>query len=158
MNTRRIDHVALTVPDVEEASAFFEKAFGARVIFDGQHPSDPPVQGKEAEVVFGMPRGSSLVWRRVLAFPGDTHIELFQFVTPHQQRAAHTYDYGLVHFAVLVQDLGKAALDFQKAGGKLYCTEDWKRVAASGMAPKQGWMYGETPWGTVIEMVTFEEI
>ncbi len=39
------------------ASAFFQQAFGATVMYDGHRPTDPPVQGEIVETVFGMPKG-----------------------------------------------------------------------------------------------------
>lgn len=48
---KRIDHIALTVPNVEEATCFFKQAFGAEVLYDGHRPSDPAVEGPIVEAV-----------------------------------------------------------------------------------------------------------
>lgn len=155
MRARNIDHVTLSVRDIDEATTFFHKAFGAKVIVDDPHEG-MPVGGSVNEAVFGMPRGAVWTHRRVLAI-GPSHLEMFQFVTDHQQRAAHSYDLGLAHFAIYVDDLAQAAHDFKTAGGKMYPTYGPTGLAST-IYPHQGWAYGETPWGTVVEMVTFREI
>lgn len=154
MNARNIDHITLSVRDIGEATDFFLRAFGANILVDDPH-EDSPVGGPINEAVFGMPRGASWTHRRVLAV-GASHIELFQFVGAPQQRAAHSYDIGLTHVAIYVDDLAQAACDFTAAGGKMYPTYG-PFGSLSYSYPHQGWAYGETPWGTVIEMVTFCE-
>lgn len=157
MHTAAIDHVALTVPDVETATDFFVRAFGSRVVLKGLSKEDPPYAGPDAELLFGMPAGGRIVARRVLNLGGSTNIELFQFEGMEHQRAPHTYDYGIQHFAVKVADLQEAAAAFQAAGGRLFQTEAFQNAVRQGRAPRQGWLYGETPWGSVVEMVTFKE-
>ena len=152
-----IDHVAMTVPDVDQATAFFEAVFGAKVVVEGLSKNDPPWMGHGMEVRFGMPEGGCIRARRVLNLGGRTNIEMFEFAgTPHQ-RPPHTYDYGIQHFAVYVSDLQKTARAFILAGGRVFESEDFKKAVLRGEGPAQGWLYGETPWGSIIEMVTFQE-
>ncbi|GMA55222.1 hypothetical protein GCM10025857_65790 [Alicyclobacillus contaminans] len=47
--TRGIDHVGVTVPDIEEATDFFKKALGAKVAYDNKKLGDEPLQGKDTE-------------------------------------------------------------------------------------------------------------
>ncbi|MBN8902255.1 MAG: VOC family protein, partial [Rhodospirillales bacterium] len=54
---RGINHVGITVPDIEAAKSFLVKAFGGQVIYQSFGPQDPPRQGPEFE-------------RAVNAFPG----------------------------------------------------------------------------------------
>ncbi len=157
MRIRFVDHVAMTVPDLDQATAFFERAFGARIVCEGQRRSDPPLAGPEWEACFGMPAGGRVAARRVMNMGGDVNIELFSYEGMNHQRPAHTYDYGLQHFAVFVDNLQKAAEDFLAAGGKLFQTEDYIQAVRDGRGPAEGWLYCETPWGSVIEMVTFRE-
>lgn len=58
-----IDHIALTVPDVEEATLFFHQAFQASVLYDGHRPDDPAFEREVAEAVFGMPKGGKWIQR-----------------------------------------------------------------------------------------------
>lgn len=46
---RGMDHVGITVSDIDEATRFFSDAFGAEVIYDSVSPSDDDVKGEETE-------------------------------------------------------------------------------------------------------------
>lgn len=157
MKIKAIDHVALTVPKLDEATNFFEKAFDAKIAVEGLRTSEPPITGPMAEVVFGMLPGGQVTARRVLKLADDTNIELFQFAKMPQRSAAKTYDLGLQHVAIRVADLQQTALDFINAGGTLFQTPDYIASVKAGTSPRQGWLYGRTPWGSIIEMVTFKE-
>ena len=64
-----IEHVGMTVPDIDPATTFFEQAFGAELVYDGLKRTDAPLGGSEMsrrcrvivdEVRFAHePRGSS---------------------------------------------------------------------------------------------------
>lgn len=153
MQIQAIDHVALTVPNIDTATSFFKQAFGAAVAVD----EGTLLAGPLAETVFGMPKGGRVVARRVLKIGSSVNIELFQYTGMAQRPAAHTYDFGLQHFTVRVADLQRAAEDFTRAGGSLLQTAEYKEMVKNGCSPHEGWLYGRTPWGTIIEMVTFKE-
>lgn len=152
-----VDHVAVTVPDLEQATAFFEKAFGGTIVLEGLTFDEGPWGGRDAEISFGLPRGGQVLARRVMNIGGSTNIELFVFAGMEPQRAAHTYDFGLQHFAVYVDDLSETAKNVLDAGGKLYAEDGMIQAIRRGAGPHYGWMYCETPWGSVIEIVTFQE-
>lgn len=154
MQTKGIEHIALTVPDVAEATRFFQKAFDAVILYDGHTPNDPPIEGADAEKIFGMPSGGRWIWRRILSL-GGSRLELFQYENTPHQHPPHTYDYGISHFAVFVDDLKKAVQDVEAAGGHAYATYDSERGQAAPVRSAKGWVYVETPWGSVIEIVTF---
>lgn len=155
MKTKGIEHIALTVPDVEQATQFFQIAFNAQVMYDGHRPSDPPVQGELAEQVFGMPKGAKWTHRRLLSVGSSPFIELFAYQAPEQRSPARTFDYGLQHIAFYVDDLKQASIDFERAGGKLYPMAHPQTGTIGAVNSTSGWVYGETPWGTIIELVTF---
>lgn len=152
-----MDHVAITVPDLEQATTFFEKAFGGKIVLEGLTFDEGPWGGGDAEVSFGLPKGGQVLARRVMNIGGSTNIELFVFGGMAHQRPAHTYDYGLQHFAIYVDDLGETAKNILEAGGKLYAEKETIEAIRRGQGPHFGWMYSETPWGSVIEIVTFQE-
>lgn len=157
MKIKTVDHVALTVPNLDEATQFFTKAFGGKIVYEGLKTSEPPMDGLLNEVRFGMPQGGRVVARRVMNIGGEVNVELFSYEGMEHQRPAHTFDYGLQHFAVYVDDLQKSAQDFLNAGGKLYAPEEYIEAVRNGNGPHEGWLYCETPWGSMIEMVTFQE-
>ncbi len=95
-----------------------------------------------------------MVWRRLLNL-GGSNLELFQYDnTPHQS-SPHSYDYGITHFAIYVDDLAQAVHDVEAAGGHAYPVYDPQTGRASRHYPHQGWAYIETLWGSLIELVTF---
>jgi catechol 2,3-dioxygenase-like lactoylglutathione lyase family enzyme len=157
MKIKAVDHVALTVPDLQEATRFFEQVFDGEILVDGPSEVEPSWAGPWAETSFGLPKGSAVTARRVMNIGGTTNIELFCFSGTTPQRAAHTYDYGLQHFAVRVDNLSAVARRILLAGGKLYADPSTMEAVRNGQGPKEGWMYVETPWGSVIELVTFKE-
>ncbi|MGI6217201.1 MAG: VOC family protein [Coriobacteriales bacterium] len=154
MITRGIDHVAITVPDMEEATRFFREAFGAKLAYDLVRP-DEALSGAEIEQQLGLPKGAVLKHMRMLHVGNSASIELFSYETESQQRAAHTYDFGLQHIAVYVDDIEDAAARFTKAGGKLYSDIHLIFGEIEGTGPNNRYVYGETPWGTVVELVTY---
>lgn len=153
-----IDHIALTVPDIKQATQFLNQVFGAQIALEGLQTNEPPISGPAAETVFGMPHGGQVVARRVLKLPAGANVELFQFAGMNQHPAAHTFDYGYQHMAIYVKDLQETAKKFITAGGKLFQSSSYKNQVQAGIAPRDGWLYGQTPWGSVIEMVTFKEV
>lgn len=157
MNIKEIDHVALTVPDIDKATKFFARAFDTKVAIEGLSTSEPSIAGPIAETVFGMPHGGRVTGRRVLKLGNGANVELFQFAGMPQHTAANTYDFGLQHFTVRVADLQQTAIAFLRVGGTLLQTADYVEAVKKGTGPRQGWLYGRTPWGSVIEMVTFKE-
>jgi catechol 2,3-dioxygenase-like lactoylglutathione lyase family enzyme len=152
-----IDHVAITVPNLEQATRFFKDVFQARIVVEGLQEAEPSWSGPEVETLFGLTPGGRVTARRVLALNGGAHIELFAFDNVEPRKAAHTYDYGLSHVAILVDDLQETASRFLKAGGTLFAPPTYVEDVRKGTGPRKGWLYGRAPWGTVIEMVTFQE-
>jgi hypothetical protein len=56
-----IDHLGITIPDLDAASRFFEQAFDAKPLFDNIKRSDQPFAGAEAEAMVGLAPGTVLV-------------------------------------------------------------------------------------------------
>lgn len=157
MKIRTVDHVALTVPDLDQATEYFRRAFDGKIVFEGQTRDQEPLAGPLNEKRFGMPAGGRVTARRVLNCGGSVYVELFCYEGVVHRLPAHTYDYGLQHFAVYVEDLQRAAQDVLAAGGRLYAPDGEIEAVKNGTGPSQGWLYTETPWGSVIELVTFRE-
>ena len=85
---RGIDHVGLTVPDLESASRFLEEALGAIPLYDVQALGAPPMAGAEAEMQLGLPSGAKIVHMRLLRVGEGPSLELFQFTDTSQRGAA----------------------------------------------------------------------
>lgn len=59
MEVNVIDHVALTVPDDDQATEFFSGVFGATIALEGLQKGEPAIGGPVAETLFGIPPGRS---------------------------------------------------------------------------------------------------
>lgn len=152
---RGIDHVGLTVPDLESASHFLEEALGAIPLYDVQALDAPPMAGAEAEMQLGLPSGAKIVHMRLMRVGEGPSLELFQFADASQRGAAALPDYGLQHFALYVDDIGAAAARFEAAGGELLSSPN--ALVGAEAAPRNRWLYGRAPWGSLIELITYPD-
>jgi catechol 2,3-dioxygenase-like lactoylglutathione lyase family enzyme len=150
---RGIDHIGVTVPDVNAASAFLEKAFGARAVYDVLPEGGTPMAGRETEKELGMPPGAKIVHMRLMQIGTGPTLELFQIEGAPQQQPAQLNDFGWTHIAVYVDDIHAAAQRFQEAGGTLLSPPHGLAGIESG-AQNAG-VYGRAPWGGLIELLTY---
>ncbi|MDY0393444.1 VOC family protein [Virgibacillus halophilus] len=97
--TRGIDHIGITVPDMEEATHFFKHVFHAKIAYDNMKPGNAPQAGPAAEKVSGIPKGAKAIHIRLLLIGRSATIELFQFENTRHREPLHANDYGLQHMA-----------------------------------------------------------
>ena len=95
-NIKGINHVGLTVPNIEEATEFFKNAFGAKIAYDGLSYDDDPRQGEEVERMLGLSEGtkvnSNLFLNKHYYFHHYPHIlsyHVFQIKVSHQHHMHH---------------------------------------------------------------------
>lgn len=117
--TRGIDHVGVTVPDIEEATSFFKKVFNAKIAYDNKKPEDSPLQGEDTEKTLGLKKGAKVIHMRILTFDNGANIELFYYKNTEQKEPVLVSDLGVQHFAFYVEDVQEAAKRFTEAGGEL---------------------------------------
>lgn len=150
---RGIDHVGLTVPDVDAASLFFEQAFGARPIYDVQPKGTKPMEGQATERELGLPHGAKIVHMRLLRIGNGPSLELFRIDDALQHHAAALNDFGWTHVALYVDDIEQASKRFVEAGGTLL--SDPHPLAGVEAGPANRGAYGRAPWGGLIELLTY---
>jgi catechol 2,3-dioxygenase-like lactoylglutathione lyase family enzyme len=152
---RGIDHIGVTVPDLEAATRFFAEAFDAVVLYDTLRRGDGPVGGPGTERRLGVPEGTAEVVVRMLALPNGPGLELFEFRGPRQRGPALPCDLGWQHIAFYVDDLDEAAARVSRAGG----------IPLGGPQPLPGpeagsrnrFWYARTPWGGTLELLTYPD-
>lgn len=154
-NFRGIDHVGITVPDVNAASAFFEKALNAKTLYDVLPEGSQPFAGATTEKELGIPKDSKIIHMRLVQIGKGPTIELFQFADVPQQKTAGLNDYGLQHLAVYVDDIDAASQQFTAAGGELLSPPHGLAKVEDG--PRNKGVYGRAPWGTLIELLTYPD-
>jgi hypothetical protein len=75
---RGIDHVGVTVHDLEAATAFLKAAFGAEVLCDTLPLGEKPQAGSEAEQRLHLRPGAVIHAVRMLRLHNGPGVELFQ--------------------------------------------------------------------------------
>lgn len=148
---RGIDHVGVTVPDIEAATDFLARAFGARTLYDVLPADAEPMAGAEVEHQLGIPEGARIVHMRLLRIGQAASIEMFRIEDAPQADSAGLHDFGLQHIAVYVDDMADAAARFCDAGGTLL--SDPHPLAGVEAGDRNSGVYGRAPWGMLIELI-----
>lgn len=148
---RGIDHIGVTVPDVEQAVAFFQDVVGCQEAFRfGPFMDDKGTFMQDLVNVH--PR--AVIKQIVMMRCGQgSNIELFQYSAPEQRtEEPKNSDYGGHHIAFYVKDI-KAAVDKAKADGLKTFMGPFP--IKEGPAAGQTITYVLTPWGMQIELISY---
>ena len=152
---RGIEHIGITVPDIEEATAFLVAALDAEPLYD-MHGSNADAIDEEDErrsrAQLGTRSGARWVSSRMLRIGDGASIELFEYADAEQVPAVTASDLGIQHFAVYVDDIDAARDRIVAAGGTAYEGPGILGGAEGGEGNK--WLYTVAPWGSIIELVT----
>ncbi|WP_285112161.1 VOC family protein [Leclercia adecarboxylata] len=151
---RGIDHIGITVPDIIQATLFFEQAFNAKEIYRSVEPGDGNIDPDAQKKTLRLFPGTEVRAIRMLAMPHGPGIELFEMHGPEQQSPARASDFGLQHFAVYVDDFSQAIKRFTAAGGEMF-TEPKALSFPAEQGDGNAFCYGKTPWGSVIELISW---
>ncbi|QXE03249.1 VOC family protein [Terribacillus sp. DMT04] len=152
---RGIDHIGITVPDMEEATAFLQNAFDAKVAYDSKKPEEGAMGGEEIETILGLKKGSEVVHMRVVSIGNSISMELFQYQGIEQRKPSNPDDLGIQHFAVYVDNMAEAVTKFEQAGGQLNTKPTKILNEIEGNAEENQFAYGTAPWGMVVELITY---
>jgi catechol 2,3-dioxygenase-like lactoylglutathione lyase family enzyme len=146
---RGIEHIGLTVPDIEEATRFFVSVLGAEPVYD-----DGPFAAPDdwmAENLSVDPR-ARLPKLRILKIANGPSLELFEYeVSQQASEPPRNSDIGGHHLAFYVDDIA-AAINALRAHGVKVQGE----VKANSGGPSAGlnWCYFLAPWGLQLELVS----
>lgn len=148
---RAVDHVAFTVPKLDEAVRFFVEHFGAELIF-----VDGPFVDDESD---GMRRRLNVDPRArctiaMLRLGRHHNVELFEYEASDQQATLpRNSDVGGHHLAFYVDDID-AGYDYVAAIPGVVMQEGPNGVDPSAPVAGQRWLYFQTPWGMQMELTT----
>jgi len=151
---RGIDHVGVTVPDMEKATDFFKKVFNAKVAYDNQKPDEEPLAGSDTEQTLGLKKGAKVIHIRIITIGNNGNIELFRYKNTEQSEPVIASDLGVQHFAVYVNDIDEVSKRFVNAGGELLTEPD--NFLGSVESGSGRFVYGRTPWGMLIELLNYD--
>jgi glyoxylase I family protein len=148
---RRLDHVGITVPDLEAAHAWLVDVLGAEYMYRlGPFRSDDDWMAEHMNV---HPR-TVMRELRFYRIAGQAVLEVFQYEAPVQGRdVPRNSDVGGHHLALYVDDLD-AAVDYLRARGVTVLGEP---TASRGASEGQRWVYFLSPWGLQLELVSYPQ-
>jgi glyoxylase I family protein len=146
----RVDHVGITVPDLDQAREFFEDLLGFEYLYKLGPLRDD--EGKwMTEHLNVHPR---TVAPRIYFFRiGDQAIlEVFEYQSPDQRlEPPRNSDIGGHHLALYVDDMDVAVAELRRRGVRVL----GEPTASKGPHEGQRWIYFVSPWGLHCELVSY---
>jgi glyoxylase I family protein len=145
-----LDHIGITVPDIEEATRFLVDVIGCEYLY-----TLGPLQDADgtwmAEHLNVHPRAIANVIR-FFRCGGNPVIEVFEYSSPDQdRRPPRNSDVGGHHIAFYVEDLD-AAVEFLLANDVEVLGTP---TTSAGPHLGQRWVYFLAPWGAQFELVSY---
>ncbi|RMH48091.1 MAG: glyoxalase [Alphaproteobacteria bacterium] len=148
---RGVDHIGLTVPDIDEAVRFFTEILGCRKAMSfGPFRDD---QGTFMQDLLDVDPRAVINQITLLRCGFGSNIELFSYSAPDQKVVRpRNSDIGGHHIAIYVDDIAAAASYLRDKGvrtlmGPLPVTE--------GPAAGQTILYFFAPWGLQMELISY---
>jgi len=148
---RAVDHVAYTVPDLDEAVAFFVDHFGAELIF-----TDGPFADGEGDTMRRrLAVDPAATCRLAMIRLGRHHnVELFEYDAPDQSKSSpRNSDVGGHHLAFYVDDVDAGYAYVSSIPG-VVVQEGPNGVDPGAPVAGQRWFYFRTPWGMQLELTS----
>jgi catechol 2,3-dioxygenase-like lactoylglutathione lyase family enzyme len=145
-----LDHLGVTVPDLEQAVAFFVDVLGAQDWYrEGPSSDEGDAMSRELRV---HPRAS--VRLAMLKLGSTTTLELLEYKVPPGEASAappRNSDHSAAHIGLRVRDIDAAAAHLSTVQG----VELLEGPVAVDGGPSDGlkWLYFVTPWGLMMELV-----
>lgn len=148
---RGIDHIGLTVPDLEQAVTFFTDVLGGRLVYRMGPFAD---EGTWFADELGLDARATITAMALMRCGQGSNLEIFQYEAPQQrQEIPRMSDWGGHHLAFYVDDIEAALLalrdhDIQIIGH-----------LKPGLGPEAGagtgWVFFRSPWGLPMELVSY---
>lgn len=148
---RGIDHVGLTVPDLDAATAFFVDVLGAELIYDGGEIRDDP---ETMRVRLGVDPAAWCRYR-FLRLGTGLNLELFEYVAPEQRREPPcNSDPGGHHLCLYVDDIDAAVAHLCRHDVRVMGEPE---TIADGPSAGSIWVYFLAPWGLQLELCSYPD-
>lgn len=147
-----VDHIGLTVPDLDAAVAWFEKVLGAAPVA-GTDPfgsDDDALMPQRFKV---HPRATVKVC--IMRLGTGSNIELLEWTSPDQgTKMPATCDHGAAHICIHVADIDAAAQHLRDHGVEVL--GDPMLIEVGDLAGLR-WVYFLTPWGNFMELYAYPD-
>jgi catechol 2,3-dioxygenase-like lactoylglutathione lyase family enzyme len=144
-----VEHVGLTVPDIDAATTFFVDVLGAEALFEvGPFASEDDWMEKHLGV---HPR--AVIRRlRMLRLAAGPSVELFEYSSPDQDDSRpRNSDASGHHLAFYVTDMTAAVDHLKRHRVKILGDPT---TLADGASAGLTWVYFLAPWGLQLELVS----
>lgn len=150
---RGVNHIGLTVPDLDQAETFFTGVLGCeRAMAFGPFRDD---EGTFMQDLLGVDPRAVVNQIRMLRCGFGSNIELFGYDAPDQATIRQrNSDIGAYHIAFYVDDIDAAAAYLREAGIQ---TNMGPLPVSEGPAAGQSILYFSAPWGLQFEAISFPE-
>ncbi|WP_051580537.1 VOC family protein [Pseudonocardia acaciae] len=147
---RSVDHVAFTVPDLDDAVRFFTEHLGGRLVFTDGPFTGPAAMRTRLDV---HPDASC---RLAMIRLGRTmNLELFEYTSPDQRTTPPANsDIGGHHLAFYVDDIDAAYAYFREVPSVTLMAGP-NGVDPDAPVAGQRWFYLRTSWGLHLEMTSY---
>lgn len=147
-----VEHIGLTVPDLDAATRFLAAVVGAETLYD-IGPLSAPEDWMAAHLV--RPLGARINRLRVVRIANGPVLELFE-PAPLAGGAAPRLD-GVAtgfHIAFYVDDMEAALAALREHGAPI---ESGPVEMTEGPSAGMTWLYFRSPWGLALELVSYPE-
>jgi len=145
----RVDHVGVTVPDLDQAHAFFTDVLGCEYMYTlGPFAHDDTWMSEHLNVA------DDTVMRRLHFYRlgGQAIFEVFEYQAADQRTAPpRNSDTGGLHVALYVDDLDAAVARLHALGLRVL----GEPTVSTGPSAGQRWVYFLSPWGMQFELVSY---
>jgi len=147
---RRLDHIGLTVPNLDEAHEFLVDVIGCEYMYKlGPYVHDDSDWMLEHLNVHPRTLMRELHFFRL---GGQAVFEVFEYQAPDQRtEVPKNSDIGGHHVAIYVDDLDKAVEYLKSKGVRVLGDPTVSKNASEG----QRWVYFLAPWGLQFELVSY---
>jgi catechol 2,3-dioxygenase-like lactoylglutathione lyase family enzyme len=143
-----MDHVGITVPDINQAIEWYEDVLGAVAPL-----TFGPFEGAFLQGLLDVPAGTKVDQITSLRIGHSANIELFQYEAPGQRHdMPKNSDWSGHHVAFYVTDI-EAAVEYMDSRGVTRLFGPFSLTA--GPAAGQTINYFKTPWGSYIEFISY---
>jgi glyoxylase I family protein len=145
----RVDHIGVTVPDLDEAHAFFTGVLGCEYMY-----TLGPFQHEDTWMSEHLGVDDDTVMRRLHFYRlgGQAIFEVFEYEAADQRTVPpRNSDVGGHHVALYVEDLDAAVTHLHALG----LTVMGEPTASRGPSEGQRWVYFLAPWGMQFELVSY---
>jgi catechol 2,3-dioxygenase-like lactoylglutathione lyase family enzyme len=148
LNLVGLDHVGLTVPDINQAIEWFEDILGAVAPL-----TFGPFAGSFLEGAIGVPAGAQIDQITMLRIGHSANLELFKYeADPQRQDMPKNSDWSGHHVAFYVTDID-AAVEYMDSRGVTRMFGPF--TLTDGPAAGQSINYFRTPWNSYIEFISY---